>query len=229
MRRAVHRRIAARAPKLEAPAEAESGVATPEALRDGSTAIRLAVLGESTALGIGCDAPEEILAAQLALVFADREQRQVEWRTAAAEGATVDYCTTHLVDRLARSPLDVVVVAAGVNDLVRGHRPRRFARDVEALVNRITATAPGAAVVVSGLPDPTAMPLLPRPLAALLARRARTLDATLADAARRHHATFVPIRDLPLGADHLAADGFHPGPAGCRAWAEELAGGIRLG
>lgn len=265
VRRALHRGIAARAPKLHAPEGAESGLARPTGATgadgvgaagvgaahvgasgvdtdgvdrvshgagDARQLVQLVVLGESTALGIGCDEPSQILAAQLAQVLADREGRDMAWRTLAADGATADYCTLHLVPRLeaeaeaGRAPVDVVVIAIGVNDLLRGHRPGRFARDVEALVNRTRAVAPDAAIVISGLPEPRSMPLLPRPVASLLSIAAGRLDGVFADAARRHRLTFVPIRQLPLGVEHLAADKFHPGPAGCGAWAEELARAI---
>lgn len=212
--------MAAPAPTPAAPADCEAGLARPA---DGDGAeIRLVVVGESTALGIGCTRPEEIFAAQLAQQLADREHRPVAWRTVAAAGATVDYCTTHLLDRLARTPVDVVVVALGVNDLIRGARPAAFARDVEALATRIASLAPGAQVVLSGLPDPTRMPLLPRPLSSVLAIRAHALDKRLADAAHRHRLAHVPIRHLAIGPDDLASDGFHPGPTACRTWAAEL-------
>ncbi|WP_409483847.1 GDSL-type esterase/lipase family protein [Arsenicicoccus dermatophilus] len=223
-RELLHRRIAAAAPKLTAPADGGHGVAHP-AEGDG-TEIALVVLGESTALGIGCTRPEEILAAQLAQQLADREHRPVAWRTVAADGATVDYCTTHLLDRLARTPADVVAVVLGVNDLIRGARPAAFARDVEALVTRIANLAPGAQVVLSGLPDPRWMPLLPRPLSSLLAVRARAFDERLAEAAHRHRLVHVPVRHVGVGPDDLASDGSHPGPTGCRIWAAELLAGI---
>lgn len=227
VRQTLHERLAASTPRLHAPAGAETGVARPTTgTVDATRPLTLVVLGESTALGIGCDRPEEILAARLAQRLADREGRPVSWRTAAADGATADHCTTHLVDRLAGDPVDVVAVALGVNDLIRGRRPAVFARDVEALVTRVRGLQPGAVVVLSGLPDPTTMPLLPAPVAALLARRAATLDERVAATAERHRMAYVPVRDVPLKAEHLAADGFHPGPAGCVLWAEQLAAAI---
>jgi lysophospholipase L1-like esterase len=196
--------------------------------------LRLAVLGDSSAAGVGATTQEEALAGQVARAVAGLTGREVSWRVAARSGATVRRIRDELVDRLTDPCTqwrpDLVLVAAGANDATRLRRPRAFRRDVDELIAAIRARlGEPVPVLLAGLPPMHRFPALPAPLRLVFGVRARQLDRQLARLARHDAHRAGPVFHLPVGqlpvemAGFFAADRFHPGPIGYRRWGRLLA------
>jgi lysophospholipase L1-like esterase len=189
-----------------------------------SPSIRLAVLGDSTAAGVGAKRHEDALAGMLAAAVAARTEREVSWRAVARSGVTsrtAQDLVPGLVDGDWRP--DVVVVAVGVNDLKNLRPLRDWDHDIAALLAAIYDRAGGATVIVCGMAPVNRFPALPQPLRAVMALRARAMDHTLRRAAGPGH---MPVSPQMIGTGFFAADGFHPSSRGYRAWAAELAGPV---
>lgn len=193
----------------------------------GGPELRLLVVGESTAAGVGADDQRDGLAHQLARQLAEDGTGVVRWRVLARSGVTAHRLRTEVLDPAPREPHDVAVVVLGVNDTLRLRRPAIWRRDVARVVEVLRHTAtPGASTILCGVPDVAGFPALPPPLRTVLGAHARHLDDGLADLARAASAqgravTHVPVP--PVDADAFATDGFHPGAVGYRRWAEQLA------
>ena len=144
-------------------------------------------------------------------------------------GTTARAARRLLVPQLDGPDYDAVLVALGVNDLLRLRSRRAWRRDVAALLAALAGhLRPGGLVVVAGLPDLGRFPSLPQPLRAVLALHARALDSGSAQvAARTPHAVHAPAPPLE-GDDFFATDGFHPSGAGYARWARALAAGWPL-
>jgi lysophospholipase L1-like esterase len=119
---------------------------------------------------------------------------------------------------------DLVVVTVGINDLIRRRPLRRWAADVTELVGAVRERYPDASVLVAGMPPVHRFPAFPQPLRYVLGARARTMDRIMREAARAGGAVHAPM-DEAMARDRglFASDGFHPSPAGYRAWARDLA------
>ncbi|MBX3227612.1 MAG: SGNH/GDSL hydrolase family protein [Labilithrix sp.] len=178
-------------------------------------AFELAVLGESTAAGVGVGSQEEGLGFALARAL----RRHVRVQIAGESGATV--ARVHeLVSSLA-FPVDAVVVAIGVNDTLELTRGRTWTRRVAALVRDLRARG-AREVVVSGLPPLGAFRSLPQPTRSAVGARADYLDALLRRTCAALDARYVAL-NLPPREEYLARDGFHPSAAGYARWAETIA------
>jgi lysophospholipase L1-like esterase len=96
-----------------------------------------------------------------------------------------------------------------------------------ALVDRLLAHSPRAAVLFAGIPPLASFPSLPRwPLGRLLGEHAMRLQSEARGlAAREALRGRLHCFDLPgqLPAEMFSPDGFHPGPRGCAIWAGGLA------
>ncbi|GGQ03100.1 SGNH/GDSL hydrolase family protein [Streptosporangium pseudovulgare] len=183
---------------------------------------RLAVLGESTAAGVGVATHDEGLAGFLAREAAARTGRPVRWQVAARSGVNTRTTTAELVPLL--EPADVVVVALGVNELLELNRPRRFRGELRELVAAVRRRLPGVPIVVAGMPPVGRFPALPQPLRAVLGLRARALDHVMRDVARGAEGVVHATAEVPIEtAGFFASDGFHPSATGYRHWAEALA------
>jgi len=137
----------------------------PPGARDGCAgsglALRLLIIGDSSAAGVGARTQEAALSGQLVAALA--KDFAVSWKLIGETSAT----TSTILDRLAQvepAPFDVVVSALGVNDVTRGSsrgfwqtRQRQLAKH---LVDRFEAKL----IVASGLPPMGAYPELPQPL-----------------------------------------------------------------
>ncbi len=188
--------------------------------------LRLLIVGDSSAAGVGAAHQDEALAGRLSTALVSALATEVRWRLVARTGVTARELAV-LIDESAPARFDVALIVVGVNDVTGLRSMRAWLRDIDALATRLRDIAPGARLVASGLPPVHRFPALPQPLRAFLGARAVALDAALARWAQRQpDALHVPIPDMADPA-LAASDGFHPGPGAYAIWALELARAIR--
>lgn len=188
-------------------------------------ALRLIALGESTVAGIGARTHEAGLAGQLARVLSRHTQRSVDWVVVARSGINARNCRAELVPKLAGHCADVVMIALGVNDAIEFHTARRWATDVEGLIEDVRAQVGDALVLLSGVPPLNYFPVLPQPLSFVLGARSAALERASVDLVKKlKRVIYVPFRiERERCVDLFCADGFHPSELGYSKWAEQLA------
>jgi lysophospholipase L1-like esterase len=186
--------------------------------------VRLLVLGESTAAGVGAADHQEGLAGQVAGVLAAETGRPVHWRVLGRNGVTAATTRETLLAPADGVAADVAVVALGVNDTLHLRAPGRWTSDLRALIALVRERCGAVPVVLAGVPPMGGFPGLPQPLRGVLGLRATMLDraaARLAVEMRAVHHVSVP---LPPGTadDFFCGDRFHPSPHGYAQWGAAL-------
>jgi len=181
--------------------------------------IRIVVLGDSTAAGLGVDYPHETIGATIANGVAAFSGRPVEVTNVAVVGAESPGLDSQLDRALAETPsADVALLLIGANDVT--HRIDRSVavRHLEMTVRRLRES--GAEVVVGTCPDLGAVESVPQPLRWLARRWSRDLAAAQTVAVVEAGGRAVSIGDM-LGPVFSAEpetmfsqDRFHPSPAG---------------
>ncbi|TDC61710.1 SGNH/GDSL hydrolase family protein [Streptomyces hainanensis] len=224
----VSRRLTAGIPRLPEAAGAGWGE-----LPGAGPVLRVVMIGDSVAAGVGAATQEEALPGQVAAGLAGLTGRPVSWRVVARRGATARRVRQaqlgQLTDPTRRWQPDLVLVVVGANDAIRLRRPAAFRRDVAALVasirHRLGRDVP---VMLLGLPPVHRFPALPPWGRWPLGAYARRLDAQLRRvAARETDVSHLPVGALPISpAVGLASDRFHPSPAGHRAWGRSVAASV---
>ena len=212
------RRVRRVTPRLPGAAGASHGRTGP-----GTTFLRLLVVGESTVAGVGAATHESALTGQLALALADRVGRPVEWRAVGANGATAACTREMLVPRIPVEPVDAVVVALGVNDVLRLHSPARWRRDLGRLVVAIRDRVGAAPVVLAAMPPMGKFPAFPEPLRSVLGARAAALARATHTLVRHLENVTYCAGTLDDDERYFAVDRFHPSELGYRAWAQHMA------
>ena len=181
--------------------------------------IRLVMLGDSTAAGLGVDYPHETIGATIANGVAAFSGRPVEVTNVAIVGAESPGLESQLDRALAEIPApDVALLLIGANDVT--HRIDRSVavRHLEMTVRRLREA--GAEVVVGTCPDLGAVEPLPQPLRWLARRWSRDLAAAQTVAVVEAGGRAVSVGDLLSEAfsaePHVmfSKDRFHPSPAG---------------
>lgn len=185
----------------------------------------LLVVGESTVAGCGIATQDEALAAQTARALAARLGRTVEWTAVGRIGVTARQAARDLEAPVAAAPrADLLLVALGVNDVMRQTSAATYARDLRAVLAMARRHHGPVPAVIAGVPAVGSFPALPQPLRAVLGLRAWWIDRAAARLAGRDPlVAHVPMRIRGDRRHLFAADGFHPSAAGDAIWAEALA------
>lgn len=187
-------------------------------------ALRLRIIGDSSAAGVGVAHQDAALAGQLTGMLA--RDFGVTWDLDAITGAT----TRSTVQRLAtRAPVntDVIVTALGVNDVTRQVPAWLWLRQQRILLVCLRDLYAPRLIYISGMAPMEHFPLLPNPLRWTLARHARKLEKALArETAGQAGLIHVPFAATPAP-DLIAGDGFHPSARLYSLWAKEMASRIK--
>jgi len=207
------RRRAPELPEAEGPRHGVVG--------EGET-LRLLIVGDSSAAGVGVRTQDEALAGHLTRTLAAAAHRRVRWQLVARSGITTAQAL-ELVQRERPRTADIGVAVLGVNDVVEQVPSHRTVVQRAALADWLLARTGVRHVVFAPLPPMHQFPLLPQPLRWIAGADARRHDDAMARwAATRGDVSHVPI-SLSLGAQNMAGDGFHPGEPVYRACGEALA------
>ncbi|WP_436702362.1 SGNH/GDSL hydrolase family protein [Nocardioides sp. BYT-33-1] len=188
-------------------------------------AIRIALLGDSSAAGYGVERVEETPGALIASAIAEHADRRVYLREFCVVGAKSSDLAAQ-VDRALPIEPDVAVILIGGNDVTHTVRPSHSVRSLSEGVRRLIAA--GATVVVGTCPDlGTVQPIAP-PLRQVARAWSRRLAAAQTIAVVEEGGRTVSLGDI-LGPEFAAApallfgpDQFHPSAEGYQALAGVL-------
>ncbi len=181
--------------------------------------LRILVVGDSSAAGVGVDEQSQALAQPLARLLAAATGRPVRWQLVAQSGVDTREALA-LLTRSAIEPADYLVTALGTNDVTSQRRPAGFLRDYVVLAEHLAARTGAAGMVVTGLPPLRILPAAPHPLRWYLGRYAARLDGLLRSWVAQHPAWRYVSLEWAAHPREMAADRFHPGAGQYRRWAE---------
>ncbi len=193
----------------------------------GGDPVRLLLIGESPAAGVGVPRLELALAGQLGDSLSRHWQQAVRWRAIGRCGITAKEAISELLPRLANHQADLLVLNLGVNDTVRLTRRSTWRRHLETLLNRLEKRFPEVPILLIGMPPVDSFPGFPRPLATILGHRGVEIDRITANLAEhRTGVWYLPPIDQGDPSELFGPDGFHLAPVGYATWAAQIAGEI---
>lgn len=191
--------------------------------------LRLVLLGDSSALGVGVDQAGDTIGGQLAGLLAEGTggigPRSVRLSCVAVAGSrSVDLATQVARALLGERP-DVAVILIGAHDAIDLRRPGESAAYLGAAVRRLRDA--GVQVVVGTCPDLGAVRAIAQPLrqvAGWLGRRTARFQARAVHAAGGATVDLAAVAGPVFRADAgtLSFDGYHPSADGYRVWAHAL-------
>lgn len=188
--------------------------------------LRLLVLGDSIAAGLGAERRKDTLGARLARGLAKELHRAVDLRTAAVVGSE----SSALVQQLDGLPTsyrpDVAVIVVGGNDVTHRVPVSESVQHLESAILRLRTR--GAVVVVGTCPDLGALREVPQPLRSLGSRMSRQLAIAQRGAAIRSGAHAVALAHvvgpffITNPEEMFSLDRFHPSALGYKRTAKAL-------
>lgn len=200
----------------------------PEGKRQGTVGkgpdLRLLILGDSAAAGVGVSHQKDALSGQLVSNLA--RDHCVTWTLLAETGHTA----ADVLEALRTTPenqYDAVLVSVGVNDVTGRTSDRQWLARLQELIGRLVHSMGASRVFFTAIPPMHIFPALPQPLRWYLGMRARQLNLLLESVCDRDdHAEYLRV-PFPFKPGFIASDGFHPGADAYRLWAEHSATTIR--
>ncbi|GAA4577817.1 hypothetical protein GCM10023176_52100 [Micromonospora coerulea] len=194
--------------------------------RAGAASLRLVLLGDSSAVGVGVDRFEETVGGQLAHLLAEGPTgRQVHLSSVGVAGSRSTDLATQVARALLGERPDVAVILIGANDATAMTGPADAAAYLGSAVRRLREAH--VEVVVGTCPDLGAVRAVAAPLRQVLGwsgrRIARAQTAAVLDAG----GTVVDLGTetgpvFRADAGTLCHDGYHPSADGYRVWAHAL-------
>ena len=176
----------------------------------------MAVLGDSSAVGLGVELPSETPGALLARGLAAAARRPVAMTCVGQVGAESSDLREQVDRALPLSP-ELAVIMVGANDVTHKVRPSEAVRHLVEAVRRLIEI--DCAVVVATCPDLGTIEPLAQPLRSVARRWSRMLAAAQTIAVVEAGGRTVSLGDI-LGPEFAAdrqlfsADRFHPSAAG---------------
>lgn len=182
------------------------------------------ILGDSTAVNVGGTAGKGIAvetARHLAIT------RRVSMKNLAVSGAQTSDVLNEQLPRLAGFRPDVVLLDVGANDATHLTSAGSLGRDLEKIIAELIAIHCDVKIVVTGAPDMSTPPRIPRLLRGLSGWRSDALNQVFRREVERHGLTFAPIAEEtgPLFARDrslFSEDEFHPNDRGYQTWIDVI-------
>ena len=187
----------------------------------GENAVKLLVIGESTAAGVGARTHEAALAGQFARFLSRKIGKTVNWNVIGRSGITVRETINELVPKIPDENFDYIVVALCGNEVLKLRSPRNFRHDMLEFLGILREKNPEAVVFITNAPAIRLSPVLPQPIKFILGHLSALHDKNI----REFTAPMPNILYFPQPTEVVEdffADGIHPSEKGYTLWSERM-------
>ncbi len=228
------KRIRANIPKLP---EAMGPIGFCRVIDKKGKTLNMITLGESTIAGVGVATHEEGLTGTLGKELSHTMQVNASWHVYARSGYTAANISKNLIPIIEEKNIDLIVVGLGGNDAFNLNSPRKWTRDVSALIGLLQAKYAGAPIVFINMPPIKEFPAFTPLIKAIVGNLIELLGEALNKIVVRYENVyyFGEIINIdtwrsrysidPLKAEFFS-DGVHPSKLTYQTWAKDIATGI---
>ncbi len=192
---------------------------------NGETNIRILILGDSAAAGVGIDCQANALSGQILICFG--QEYKIEWELIAKTGRTTAMILDY-IETLPPNVFDVVITSLGVNDVKAGIARDLWMGQQKKLIDLLREKFKIKRFLISAVPPMELFPALPWPLNSYLGLCAKHLNRALSDWLKDQADSEFLEFNLPFDRGLMAEDGFHPGPKLHTIWGREISQRIKV-
>jgi len=187
--------------------------------------LKLFILGDSAAAGVGVKDQNQALAGQLIAKLSSHFS--IEWRLEAQTGLKT-YEAIKKLEEIDAFTTDIVVVSLGVNDVTSPISLQKWLQHQERLRALLVSKFNARQILLFNIPPMNLFPALPQPLRWYLGRRSSAFNSAM----RQQALEFLELEythiDFPATREFIADDGFHPSHLAYTFWSDIAAKSIQL-
>jgi len=187
----------------------------------GADSVRLLVLGESTAAGVGASTHETGLAGQFSRFLGEKIGKSVEWQVVGKSGITVKRTIDELVPEIPDEKFDYIMLALCGNEVLSLRSPRTFRRDMRQLIAILKEKNADATYFITNAPAVRLSPILPFPIKSILGQLSAMHDANAREFTSEMPKVYYFHQPSSVPADFFA-DGIHPSEKGYMVWSKRM-------
>lgn len=195
-----------------------------EGLAGTGAPLKLLILGDSAAAGVGVESQYQALSGQLVSKLS--VDCLIEWRLEAQTGLK----TSDMIKKLRQLEsfnVDVVIVSLGVNDVTANVKLKTWLILQDQLRSLLVEKFGAKTILLSSIPPMERFPSLPQPLRWYLGRKSKAFNAELL----RQTSEFSELKYMDISFPHeegfIAKDGFHPSGMAYDHWSDLVVKEIR--
>lgn len=180
--------------------------------------LKLLIIGDSAAAGVGVDKQDDALAGQLTATLAAKYE--VNWRLIACTGFTSSDVINELA-MLSAQTFDYVLVSVGVNDVTHSTRSNHWSNNIRAIAELLDTKFGAPKVLLTSVPPMQKFTAIPAPLRWCFGLRAKRLNELMISAIKNNDRYSVLTFELPFKPEFIAKDGIHPSKLAYSIWANQ--------
>ncbi len=180
--------------------------------------LRILVVGDSAAAGVGCRSQNEAVTGQWVSLLS--ASHRVQWQLIAKSSLTC----AGVFELLKSTPtafeqIDMVLISVGVNDVTRRTSIAQWCQDLNAMTHYLKHSLAAKTIIYTALPPMHKFPALPQPLRSFVGSQAKRLNKSLQHHCAHNTNTHFLAFDVPFTPEYMASDGYHPSPKAAALWA----------
>lgn len=180
--------------------------------------LRLLIVGDSAAAGVGVKLQSDALSGQLSNQLAINYQ--ISWQLWAKNG-NKSQDLLELLEKKPQQAIDVVLISIGVNDVTGGTSQKKWLKQQQNIISLLMTKFSAQQIIYSALPPMHHFPALPQPLRWVFGMRAQQFNDCLQKEIKKQARCRYLSFNAPMHIDYIAEDGFHPSAKTYSLWAKE--------
>lgn len=193
--------------------------------------LNVAVIGDSTALGVGTDSVLETFSYQF-LNLNKSKFSNISYFNFGKNGATSQGLVDAEIEKLSKGNFDIVFVSIGANDVTARVSTETYKNHIETIANYLEKLKIDKVIWLS-IPDFITSPILLPPLSNYLSSKAKELNEVSKPIITGKGFSYIDVydstRDLFLkDKSSFSKDGYHPSKTGYGNWAGTIDKQIRI-
>ena len=185
--------------------------------------LRLLIIGDSAAAGVGVNTQLNAISGQLAKELAAKYN--VDWQLVASNGSTSSDIANEL-SNLTEQKFDYVLISVGVNDVTNLTKTSEWTTNIKNIVKLLSTNFGAPKIIFSAVPPMHLFNAIPFPLSWWLGKRVNKLNELMIHTLKAYERSVVLKFDLPFKPEYLAKDGIHPSKLAYETWAKQVANEI---
>lgn len=169
--------------------------------------IRILVVGDSSALGVGCDDISQSSVGVIAEKLS--EQFSVQYQVCAFTGFT----TKQIFEKVREVPkqsFDFIVISLGTNDILQRTKLSAWIKQITELMTHLQVSFYPQKIFINAVPPFQKLSHLPSSFRTYLSNKSQQMNQYLSQSSVGSSAYQFVDMDFDFHADYISADGFHP-------------------
>jgi len=195
-----------------------------EGLSGAGELLKLLIIGDSAAAGVGVESQHQALSGQLVSKLSSH--CSLNWRLEAETGSK----TADIIERLElldEFKVDIVIVSLGVNDVTGNVKLKTWLSLQEQLRSILVSKFEAKVILLSPIPPMGRFPSLPQPLRWYLGRKSEAFNSGLLQQSNQFSELEYMDISFPFEDGYIAEDGFHPSDMAYDLWSDLVVKEIR--